>query len=84
MYRGLQDPVAPSVRFNGEPAIAIAVSAINAFTAISMADKAYDEAVAGHEDAVAETERPNIPGTVNRTLNWCLALPVRLDEIEDE
>ncbi|HEX4980550.1 MAG TPA: 4-alpha-glucanotransferase, partial [Ilumatobacteraceae bacterium] len=34
------------------------------------------------EDAVAETERPNIPGTVNRSLNWCLALPVRLDEIE--
>jgi 4-alpha-glucanotransferase len=34
------------------------------------------------EDAVAETERPNIPGTVNRSLNWCLALSVRLDEIE--
>ncbi len=34
------------------------------------------------DDAVAETERPNIPGTDDRRRNWCLALPVRLDEIE--
>jgi 4-alpha-glucanotransferase len=34
------------------------------------------------DDAVAETERPNIPGTDDRRRNWCLALPVQLDEIE--
>jgi 4-alpha-glucanotransferase len=34
------------------------------------------------DDAVAETERPNIPGTDDRRRNWSLALPVRLDELE--
>jgi 4-alpha-glucanotransferase len=34
------------------------------------------------DDAVADTERPNIPGTDDRRRNWCLALPLRLDEIE--
>jgi len=35
------------------------------------------------DDAVAETERPNIPGTDDRRRNWCLALPIELDEIEN-
>jgi 4-alpha-glucanotransferase len=34
------------------------------------------------DDAVAETDRPNIPGTDDLRRNWSLALPVRLDEIE--
>jgi 4-alpha-glucanotransferase len=34
------------------------------------------------DDAVAETDRPNIPGTDYLRRNWSLALPVRLDEIE--
>ncbi len=34
------------------------------------------------DDAVAEAERPNIPGTDDRRRNWCLALPIELDEIE--
>ncbi|HWM18447.1 MAG TPA: 4-alpha-glucanotransferase [Ilumatobacteraceae bacterium] len=34
------------------------------------------------DDAVAETERPNIPGTDDRRRNWCLALPVDLETIE--
>lgn len=34
------------------------------------------------EDAVSETERPNMPGASERRLNWRLALPVPLEELE--
>jgi 4-alpha-glucanotransferase len=35
------------------------------------------------EDAVAEPGRPNIPGTDGQHLNWCTALAVPIDEIEN-
>jgi 4-alpha-glucanotransferase len=34
------------------------------------------------DDALAVVERPNMPGTITEWPNWCLALPVPLDEIE--
>lgn len=34
------------------------------------------------EDAVAVEERPNMPGTIDEWPNWCLALPVPLEQIE--
>ena len=34
------------------------------------------------EDALAVTERPNLPGTVSEHPNWSLALPYSLDAIE--
>ena len=34
------------------------------------------------DDAVAVEERPNMPGTIDQWPNWCLALPVPLEEIE--
>ena len=34
------------------------------------------------EDVLAVEERPNLPGTVDEWPNWCLALPVPLEEIE--
>jgi 4-alpha-glucanotransferase len=34
------------------------------------------------EDALAVRERPNMPGTVDQWPNWCLALPVPLEDIE--
>jgi 4-alpha-glucanotransferase len=34
------------------------------------------------DDAVAVVERPNIPGTISEWPNWCLALPVPLEELE--
>jgi 4-alpha-glucanotransferase len=34
------------------------------------------------DDAVAETERPNLPGTVSERPNWALALAEPLEEIE--
>ena len=36
------------------------------------------------EDAVAETERPNMPGADGRRSNWSLALPVPLEVLETE
>jgi 4-alpha-glucanotransferase len=33
------------------------------------------------EDALAVTQRPNMPGTVAERPNWSLALPLRLDEV---
>ena len=34
------------------------------------------------DDAVGEPARPNIPGAAGDNMNWSLALPYRLDEIE--
>lgn len=34
------------------------------------------------EDALAITERPNMPGTLEQWPNWCLALPVPLEALE--
>jgi 4-alpha-glucanotransferase len=35
------------------------------------------------DDAVAETERPNLPGTVSERPNWSIALEKPLEEIEE-
>jgi 4-alpha-glucanotransferase len=35
------------------------------------------------EDALAVEERPNMPGTVDEWPNWCIALPVPLEEMEE-
>lgn len=34
------------------------------------------------DDALAVRERPNMPGTIDEWPNWCLALPVPLEEME--
>jgi 4-alpha-glucanotransferase len=34
------------------------------------------------DDAVAVEERPNMPGTIGEWPNWCLALPVPLEQIQ--
>ncbi|GIH96032.1 4-alpha-glucanotransferase [Planobispora siamensis] len=34
------------------------------------------------DDALAEPERPNIPGADDQRPNWCLALPVPLEELQ--
>jgi 4-alpha-glucanotransferase len=34
------------------------------------------------DDAIAVVERPNMPGTLDEWPNWCLALPLPLEEIE--
>lgn len=39
--------------------------------------------VAGLEDALAVSERPNMPGTVDEWPNWKRPLPVPLDRLED-
>ena len=38
--------------------------------------------VAVLDDAAAVEERPNMPGTVDEWPNWCLALPVAVEQIE--
>jgi 4-alpha-glucanotransferase len=38
--------------------------------------------VAVLDDAAGALERPNMPGTIDEWPNWCLALPVPLDDIE--
>jgi len=38
--------------------------------------------VAGLEDALAVEERPNMPGTIAQWPNWCLSLPLPLEELE--
>lgn len=34
------------------------------------------------DDALAVDERPNMPGTLEEWPNWCIALPVALEELE--
>jgi 4-alpha-glucanotransferase len=34
------------------------------------------------DDAIGVVERPNVPGTMTEWPNWCLALPMPLEEIE--
>jgi 4-alpha-glucanotransferase len=34
------------------------------------------------EDATSVEERPNMPGTIDEWPNWCLALPVPLEQLE--
>ena len=36
------------------------------------------------DDALAVEERPNVPGTTSERPNWCLALPVPLEEVETD
>jgi 4-alpha-glucanotransferase len=36
------------------------------------------------DDALGVTERPNMPGTTDEWPNWKLALPVPLEEIEQD
>ena len=38
--------------------------------------------VAVLEDALAVQERPNMPGTLDEWPNWCLALPLPLEQVE--
>ena len=38
--------------------------------------------VAVLDDAVAVEERPNMPGTIDEWPNWCLALPIPLEQVE--
>lgn len=40
--------------------------------------------VSGLEDALALSERPNMPGTVSEWPNWRVALPFSIEEIEDQ
>jgi len=35
------------------------------------------------DDAIAVVERPNMPGTTTEWPNWCLALPLPLEELEE-
>ncbi len=37
---------------------------------------------AGLDDALGVSERPNMPGTTHQWPNWCIALPMTLEEIE--
>jgi 4-alpha-glucanotransferase len=34
------------------------------------------------DDAIATVDRPNMPGTMTEWPNWCLALPLPLEELE--
>ena len=36
------------------------------------------------EDALCVSERPNLPGTTDERPNWCLALPLPLEELEQD
>jgi 4-alpha-glucanotransferase len=37
---------------------------------------------AGLDDALGVEERPNMPGTTDEWPNWCIALPLALEEIQ--
>ena len=39
---------------------------------------------AGLDDALGVEERPNMPGTVDQWPNWCIALPLPLEELEQD
>ncbi len=48
----------------------------------ALADAGSDLVVASLEDAVGQTHRPNLPGTVDEHPNWSLALPVLIEELD--
>ena len=52
----------------------------NAYAALARAASAV--LVANLDDALAVSERPNMPGTIDQWPNWSLALPGPLEEIE--
>jgi 4-alpha-glucanotransferase len=51
------------------------------YAALSTAPSALLVAVL--DDAAQVRERPNMPGTIDEWPNWCLALPVPLEEIQE-
>ena len=51
-----------------------------AYRALAQAPSAV--LVANLEDALAVSDRPNMPGTIDQWPNWSLALPRSLEEIE--
>ncbi|HMX07264.1 MAG TPA: 4-alpha-glucanotransferase, partial [Microthrixaceae bacterium] len=48
----------------------------------ALADAGSDLVVASLEDAVGQTHRPNLPGTVDEHPNWSLALPVLIEDLD--
>ena len=39
---------------------------------------------AGLDDALGVEERPNMPGTIDQWPNWRIALPLSLEELEND
>ena len=63
---------------DGTDAHAVSVAAHRA-----LADAGSDLVVATLEDAVGETRRPNLPGTVDEHPNWRSVLPVTIEDLDD-
>jgi 4-alpha-glucanotransferase len=49
-----------------------------------LATAASDLVAVSLEDALGVPERPNVPGLDDRRPNWCLALPVTIEELTDD
>jgi 4-alpha-glucanotransferase len=65
----------------GVPADATPAEAVEAaYAALASAPCALLAAVL--EDAALVEERPNMPGTIDQWPNWCLALPVTIEQLE--
>jgi 4-alpha-glucanotransferase len=77
-YRQLRQRLLTAARIEEKATAEEAIRA--AYDALGRAPSAV--LVANLEDALAVTERPNMPGTIDRWPNWSLALPLPLEELE--
>ena len=60
----------------------VELSALTGAAYRALADAGSDLVVASLEDAVGQTHRPNLPGTVDEHPNWSLALPVLIEDLD--
>jgi 4-alpha-glucanotransferase len=77
-YRKIRKRLVDATGLSGDDSASEAIR--RAYEALARAPSAV--LVANLDDALAVSERPNMPGTVDEWPNWSLALPAPLEEIE--
>jgi 4-alpha-glucanotransferase len=78
--RALRDKVAREAHIEPEATPEVAIEKI--YTALASAPSRI--ILATLDDAIAVVERPNMPGTTTAWPNWSLALPMPLEELEQQ
>ncbi len=77
--RALRDKIAREAEVPADAPVEVAIE--RTYAALAQAPSRV--LLATLDDALAVSERPNMPGTVTEWPNWSLSLPLPLDEIEE-
>jgi 4-alpha-glucanotransferase len=78
--QSLRDKIAREAHIDADAPVEIAIE--KTYQALASAPSRI--ILATLDDAIAVVERPNMPGTVSEWPNWSLALPLPLEEIEQQ